>query len=81
MASMTLKNIPENLHEQLKRSADENHRSLNKEAMVCLQRGLLQSKRIDVEAFLRETDKMREWTKDAKITWEEIDRAKRLGRP
>jgi plasmid stability protein len=38
MASITLKDIPEDLHAQLKREADANFRSLTQEAMARIQR-------------------------------------------
>ncbi len=38
MASITLKDIPEDLHAQLKREASANFRSLNQESLARLQR-------------------------------------------
>ena len=38
MASITLKDMPEDVHAQLKAEADANFRSLNQEALVRLQR-------------------------------------------
>lgn len=40
MATMTLKNVPEELFERLKRSAKRNGRSLDKEAIACLEHAL-----------------------------------------
>jgi plasmid stability protein len=36
MAPITLKSIPAELHRQLKKRAEENHRSLNKEIIATL---------------------------------------------
>jgi plasmid stability protein len=36
MAPITLKNIPAELHRKLKKRAEENHRSLNKEIIATL---------------------------------------------
>ena len=36
MATITLKNIPAELHRELKKRAEENHRSLNKEIIATL---------------------------------------------
>jgi plasmid stability protein len=40
MANITLKNIPEHLYKQLKESAQLNRRSINSEAIVCLEKAL-----------------------------------------
>jgi antitoxin FitA len=39
--NLTLKNVPDNVYERLKRSAEEHRRSLNSEAIVCLESVLL----------------------------------------
>jgi plasmid stability protein len=39
--SLTIKNIPDLLHEELKRSAKRNHRSINSEIIACLERELM----------------------------------------
>ena len=44
MASLTIKNIPEDLYEQLKQSANAHHRSVNSELIYCLERTLLPTK-------------------------------------
>jgi plasmid stability protein len=38
MATMTIKDIPDSVHRQLKRQAVRHHRSLNQEVIVCLER-------------------------------------------
>lgn len=40
-ANLTLKNVPDAVYERLKRSAEEHRRSLNSEAIVCLESVLL----------------------------------------
>lgn len=40
MSGFLIKNMPERLHEQLKRRADRNHRSLTKEALAILEEAL-----------------------------------------
>lgn len=37
MATLTLKNVPDDLHRRLKARAEQNHRSLNREAIRCLE--------------------------------------------
>ena len=39
--SITIKNIPDPLYEELKRSAKRNHRSINSEIIACLERELM----------------------------------------
>ena len=51
MPTMTIENVPEDLYEKLKQSAQEHGRSLNNEAIFCLKRAL-QCRRVDPEAFL-----------------------------
>ena len=40
MATITLKNVPDALHERLKASAERHRRSMNSEALVCLEQAL-----------------------------------------
>lgn len=42
--SLTLKNIPDDVYDRLKASAQRNHRSLNSEVMACLETVLLPTK-------------------------------------
>ncbi len=44
--TLTLKNIPDLVYQRLKASAEENRRSLNSEAIVCLEMALLPAKKI-----------------------------------
>jgi plasmid stability protein len=37
MATITLKNVPDDLHRRLKERAERHHRSLNREAIRCLE--------------------------------------------
>ncbi|MBI1871101.1 MAG: DNA-binding protein [Chlamydiae bacterium] len=58
MMSITLKNIPQSLHRLLKRQASLNHRSLNREMIVCLESSVY-SPRVGAEAFLKRVRKLR----------------------
>ena len=51
MATITLKNIPDELHEALKKRASLQRRSLNNEIIASLEASL-RSKPIDLESFL-----------------------------
>ena len=53
MLNLTLKNIPKELHAQLKKSAERNRRSLNSEILTRLERDVAAPK-VDREKFDRE---------------------------
>jgi plasmid stability protein len=66
MPSLTLKDLPPRLHSALKKRAVRNRRSLNQEALYCLERAT---------GLVRETDDVRaEWldasAKSLARTWE-----------
>ena len=54
MATITLKNIPADLHRELKRRAEDHHRSLDKEIIATLKTTTGRTHRVDVEALVRE---------------------------
>lgn len=58
MPSLTVKNIPTELYERLKRSAEEHRRSINSEILVCLERAL-SSERMDPQALVAQADVLR----------------------
>jgi antitoxin FitA len=61
MSTLTIKNIPPILHRNLKKRAGHNHRSLNKEIIVCLEEHLRETEApLDTERFLAEVRKVRE---------------------
>ncbi len=80
MPTLTIKAIPEPLYERLKESATENHRSINSEVIVCLERSL-QSRRIDPEAFLARIDSLQKRISLPPLTDEILKKAKAEGRP
>lgn len=79
MATITLKNIPADLHRELKKRAEEHHRSLNKEIIATL-------KGTTGGAIWLEPTKLEESVRRARslfrrpITARKIDRWKREGR-
>ncbi|MEO8056611.1 MAG: Arc family DNA-binding protein [Acidobacteriota bacterium] len=81
MATLTLKNVPENLVEQLKGEARQNRRSLNQEAVSRLELSVVLRKRSAAEtvAALRRLHK--KLGRGPILTDAFIDRAKREGRP
>jgi antitoxin FitA len=44
MASLTVKNIPDELYQHLKQAANAHHRSINSEIIVCLEKVFLPQK-------------------------------------
>ena len=80
MASITLKNVPADLHRELKKRAEEHHRSLNREIIATLKGATGQTHRLDVQALIREARAVR--AKFARqISDAEINAWKRVGRP
>jgi plasmid stability protein len=83
MASLTIKGIPEELCERLRRSADENRRSMNREAIVCLERALAKRvpAKVDVQTQLARIRELRESLNVPPLTDEMLREAKEWGRP
>jgi antitoxin FitA len=54
MATITLKNIPADLHRKLKKRAEEHHRSLNREVLATLRNVTNQSRRVEPAELIRE---------------------------
>ena len=79
MASITIKNVPDDLHRRLKEQAERNHRSLNGEIIACLERQVEFPPR-DPEEILGRLARLREET-GLYVTEEEVQRFKEEGRP
>jgi plasmid stability protein len=79
MATLTIKNIPEKLCKRLKQSATQHRRSINSEAISCLEK-VLTSTRMDPREFLSEVDALRKRMPRAYITEEFLRAAKNEGR-
>ena len=80
MATITVKNIPDDLYALLKEAAEAHRRSINSEIIVCLER-TLRGQQINPEAILTTARRIREITAEYAITDEEFSQAKRTGRP
>jgi plasmid stability protein len=78
--TLTLKNIPDAVYERLKRSAEVHRRSLNSEALVCLESVLLPTKMIPSERLARARE-LRAALPQGKFLARDIDTAKRQDRP
>ncbi len=79
MATITLKNIPDDLHRRLRESAARHHRSMNREIIARLEEQLMPAKR-DADAKLAELRALRQQLPVYAMP-EEIDAAKDEGRP
>ena len=79
MPAITVKNIPEDLYSQLKRSAKLHHRSINSELIVCLEKVLIPQK-LSKDRLLANARSMRTKFDGFKVTNDELNRAKSAGR-
>jgi len=77
--TLTLKNIPEDVYERLKASAAANRRSLNSEAIVCLESVLLPA-RVTVDERLARARALRAAQPQRGFRAVDIDAYKREGR-
>ncbi len=78
--TLTLKNIPDEVYERLKVAAEMHRRSLNSEAIVCLETVLVPTRIAPAERLAR-ARKLRPVLGKAKFRPTEIDALKRQGRP
>jgi plasmid stability protein len=79
MSSITIKNVPEDLHRRLKEQAERHHRSLNGEIIACLERQAEASPR-DPDEILERLSRLREET-GVYVTEEQVQKFKEEGRP
>ena len=78
--TLTLKNIPDVVYSRLKLSAATHRRSMNSEAIVCLETVLLPAKVTPAERLARARE-MRAALPNGKFRALDIDELKREGRP
>lgn len=78
--TLTLKNIPDTVYERLKASAELHRRSLNSEAIVCLE-SVLTPARLGSAERLARARALRATLGNASFPADDIDRLKRQGRP
>ena len=80
MPSITVKNIPPELYEHLRQSAEANRRSINSEIIVCVER-TLRSRRAEPKAIIAVARRLRQKTRKHPITDAVLAKAKTAGRP
>ena len=77
--TLTLKNIPDDVYVRLKAAASSHRRSLNSEAIVCLEAVLLPG-RVGAEEVIARARSIRDSLPKGKFTAKDIDAFKREGR-
>lgn len=80
MPALTIKNIPDDLYEQLKLKAELHRRSINSEVLVYLEQALRPNKITSTERLNR-IEQLRAAIKPNPITPQEIDETINIGRP
>ena len=80
MTTITLKKIPDALYARLRSSAEEHRRSINREAIVCLETALA-GQPADVEFLLANARKVRGSVGTVFLTDRDLKRARQEGRP
>jgi antitoxin FitA len=78
--TLTLKNIPDDVYDRLKLSAQTHRRSMNSEVIVCLEAVLLPLKQSVPERLARARE-LRRALPQGQFEASEIDALKRQGRP
>lgn len=78
--TITLKNIPDHIYASLRQAAETHHRSINSEAIACLEKVLLPS-RVSNEEHLERARQIRESLAPRKFRAADIAKAIRQGRP
>lgn len=83
-ANLTLKNVPDEVYERLKSSAEAHRRSLNSEAIVCLE-AILMPGRISTSERLEQARRLRDSLRDVSgrkptLRPKDIEACKREGR-
>ncbi len=79
MATVTVKNIPDELYERLKSVAATNRRSINSEIIMCIE-NTVASRPISLVEALRNARQLRQLTAGHPIADEEFNHAKAEGR-
>jgi len=79
MATVTVKNIPDELYTRLKSVAAINRRSINSEIIMCIERAVV-SRQIDPIKILENARQLRKLTTNHPIRDEEFNQAKAEGR-
>jgi plasmid stability protein len=80
MATLTLKNLPDTVLERLRRQAERQNRSVNREAIVILEAAVQPATPVDTNARLAQIQRVRVTPRGGPVTAAYVSRAKREGR-
>jgi plasmid stability protein len=80
MAAITIKNIPDELYQQLKLAAEHHHRSINSELISCLEK-VLTPKKVSAEEHLAGARNIRQRLQNINVTQDDLNAAKNMDRP
>ena len=80
MATLTLKNLPDAVLERLRRQAEREHRSVNREAIAILAAAVEPAIPVDAEARLAQIQRLRITPRGGLIPAAYVTHAKREGR-
>jgi antitoxin FitA len=79
MATVTVKNIPDELYNRLKSVAGINRRSINSEIIMCIENTVI-SRRINIDEVIENARQLRQLTSGYLISDEGFNQAKAEGR-
>ena len=79
MATVTVKNIPDDLYDRLKSIAEINRRSINSEIIMCIE-NTITSRPINIAETLNNARQLRKLTAGHLINDKEFNQAKEKGR-
>ena len=79
MATVTVKNIPDELYDRLKSVAEINRRSINSEIIMCIENTVI-SRRLNLDEVFENARQVRKLTAGHLISDEEFNKAKTEGR-
>jgi hypothetical protein len=79
MATVTVKNIPDELYDRLKSVAEINRRSINSEIIMCIEKTVI-SRPLNLDDLLENARQFRKLTAGHLISDEEFNKAKTEGR-
>lgn len=79
MATVTFKNIPDDLYEQLKQAANAHHRSVNSELIYCLEKTFKPAP-VSASELAEKALKLRSRVAAARLDTDEINTARNEGR-
>lgn len=81
MPVITIKNLPDGVYQRLKKLASDNQRSLNRQAIMAIEKAVSNAEPLDSEAFLADIKKLHKSLRGVYLTDKELKTAIKSGRP